>query len=62
MKKKQSLNSIASLVISGIDEVLNDLCPDLVIVHGDTTTTFSAAVASFNKNINIAHVEAGLRS
>ena len=62
MKKKQNLNSIASLVISGIDKVLDDFCPDLVIVHGDTTTTFSSALASFNKNIRVAHVEAGLRT
>lgn len=62
MKKKQSLNNIASTVISGIEDVLEEYSPDLVMVHGDTTTTFSAALAAFYKNIDVAHVEAGLRT
>ena len=62
MKKKQNLNNVASMVLSGIDFVLDDYSPNLVIVHGDTTTTFTAALAAFYKNIDIAHVEAGLRT
>lgn len=62
MKKKQNLNNIASSVISGIEDVLEEYSPDLVIVHGDTTTTFAAALAAFYKNIDVAHVEAGLRT
>lgn len=62
MKKKQNLNNVTSAVISGIDNVLEEFSPDIVVVHGDTTTTLSTALASFNRNIKIAHVEAGLRT
>ena len=62
MKIKQNLNNVTSAVMSGIDSILEEFSPDIVIVHGDTTTTLSAALASFNKNIKIAHVEAGLRT
>lgn len=62
MKKRQNLNNVTSAVISGIDNVLEDFSPNIVLVHGDTTTTLSTALASFNRNIKIAHVEAGLRT
>jgi len=62
MKKNQDLYDITSNVLLGLKNVLNDFKPDLVMVHGDTTTTFSASLAAFYKKIDIAHIEAGLRS
>jgi len=62
MQSGQSLNQLSSRIISSIDKVLVDLLPDLVIVHGDTTTSSMVALASFHRQIKIAHVEAGLRT
>lgn len=62
MSAGQSLNSIVARVISGIDEILAEETPDAVIVQGDTSTVMGAAVASFNRQIPVIHLEAGLRS
>ena len=62
MAHGQTLNTIAGSVISKIDEVLADHEPDAVVVQGDTTTVMGAAIAAFNREIPVAHLEAGLRS
>lgn len=62
MKNRQTLSGITSSVLKGLDDVLDKAKPDLILVHGDTTTTFVAALSSFYKKIKIGHVEAGLRS
>jgi UDP-N-acetylglucosamine 2-epimerase (non-hydrolysing) len=62
MRRRQSLVHITSAVLKGLDPLLEAARPDLVIVHGDTTTTFAAALAAFYRQIPVAHVEAGLRT
>jgi UDP-N-acetylglucosamine 2-epimerase (non-hydrolysing) len=62
MREGQSLGHITSAVLAGIDPLLEAAKPDLVMVHGDTTTTFAAALAAFYRMIPVAHVEAGLRT
>jgi UDP-N-acetylglucosamine 2-epimerase (non-hydrolysing) len=62
MKKNQSLSAITSSVLKGLDEVLEKEKPDLILVHGDTTTTFVSALSAFYKKIKVGHIEAGLRS
>lgn len=62
MAHGQTLNGIAGTVISKIDEVLEAHKPDAVIVQGDTTTVMGAAIAAFNREIPVVHLEAGLRS
>lgn len=62
MSKNQTLNGIVAKVIAGIDEVYQEFAPDAVIVQGDTSTVMGAAVAAFNRQIPVVHVEAGLRS
>lgn len=62
MAAGQSLNGIVAKVISGVDSVLDLEIPDLVIVQGDTSTVMGAAVASFNRQVPVLHLEAGLRS
>jgi UDP-N-acetylglucosamine 2-epimerase (non-hydrolysing) len=62
MKPGQDLYDITSNVLLGMKEVLNDFNPDVVLVHGDTTTTSSVALAAFYKQIKVGHVEAGLRT
>lgn len=62
MKKNQDLFDITSSILTKIRNVFIDNRPDIVIVHGDTTTTFATALASFYANIPLAHVEAGLRT
>ncbi|KUG02342.1 udp-n-acetylglucosamine 2-epimerase [hydrocarbon metagenome] len=62
MRDKQDLHSITSGVLNGVREVLEKEKPDLVVVHGDTTTTFAASLAAFYQRIPVAHVEAGLRT
>lgn len=62
MKPSQTLAYITESVLSGIDAVLEEFCPDIMLVHGDTSTAFSAALAGFYRKIPVGHVEAGLRS
>lgn len=62
MKSGQSLSDITSGVLFGLEEILKKEAPDMVLVHGDTTTTFGGALASFYQGIPVGHVEAGLRS
>lgn len=62
MKPNQTISQITSNVLIGLEEVLIKERPDVVLVHGDTTTTFAAGLASFYQQIKIGHVEAGLRT
>ena len=62
MQPRQTLSSITSRCLTGMDEVLESAKPDLVLVHGDTSTTFSGALAAFYHQIPVGHVEAGLRT
>ncbi|NLM34854.1 MAG: UDP-N-acetylglucosamine 2-epimerase (non-hydrolyzing) [Clostridiales bacterium] len=62
MKTRQSLTGITSMVLQGLEEVFDKEKPDIILVHGDTTTTFSGALAAFYKQIKVGHVEAGLRT
>ena len=62
MKEEQTLYSITTLILEKIKPVLESEKPDVVLVHGDTTTTFATSLAAFYSNIPIGHVEAGLRT
>ncbi|MEJ2489044.1 MAG: UDP-N-acetylglucosamine 2-epimerase (non-hydrolyzing) [Sulfurovaceae bacterium] len=62
MRTTQDLYDITSNVLLGMRSVLLEFKPDVVFVHGDTTTTFAASVAAFYQQIKVAHVEAGLRT
>ncbi|CFX12080.1 UDP-N-acetylglucosamine 2-epimerase [Syntrophomonas zehnderi OL-4] len=62
MQRRQDLYSITSGVLQGMQGILEQEKPDLVLVHGDTTTTFAAALAAFYQKIPVGHVEAGLRT
>ena len=62
MEPRQTLSTITSKCLNGMDEVLTRATPDLVLVHGDTSTTFSGALAAFYHQIRVGHVEAGLRT
>jgi len=62
MKPRQDLYDTTSSVLLGLREILSDFKPDLVLVHGDTTTTLAASLAAFYQKIKIGHVEAGLRT
>lgn len=62
MSKNQNLHDLSARIISGMRPVLLDYKPDVVLVHGDTLTTFCASTAAFFEHIKVGHVEAGLRS
>ncbi|MDD4569892.1 MAG: UDP-N-acetylglucosamine 2-epimerase (non-hydrolyzing), partial [Tepidanaerobacteraceae bacterium] len=62
MTEKQTLFSITTKALLGLGDVLNTSKPDMVLVHGDTTTTFAGALAAFYEQIKVGHVEAGLRT
>lgn len=62
MRPNQSLNEIVQRAVAGLDSVLQNCSPDVVLVQGDTTTAFVAALAAFYRHIEVAHIEAGLRS
>lgn len=62
MKDRQTLAGITTKALTGLDEVMKEAEPDIVLVHGDTTTTFAASLAAFYNQIIIGHVEAGLRT
>lgn len=62
MKDKQTLTHITASVLEGLYDVINREKPDIVLVHGDTTTTFAASLAAFYNKVKVGHVEAGLRT
>ena len=62
MKQNQSLTYITSKVLEGLDQIIKKEMPSIILVHGDTTTTLSAALAAFYNKVPVGHVEAGLRT
>lgn len=62
MKQGQDLYDVTARVLTGMREVLKETQPDIVLVHGDTTTSTAAALAAFYQQIPVGHVEAGLRT
>jgi UDP-N-acetylglucosamine 2-epimerase (non-hydrolysing) len=62
MQSNQSLNSLSSLILAKIDPIIRETTPDLVLVHGDTTTSSMVALAAFHLGIKVGHIEAGLRT
>jgi len=62
MRRDQSLNTVCSRVVAKLDKILKAERPDLILVQGDTTTTLGGALAGFNRQIPVGHLEAGLRS
>ena len=62
MKQGQTLSDITSRVLCGLENVIKEANPDIILVHGDTTTTFAGALAAFYNQVAIGHVEAGLRT
>ncbi|WP_278915613.1 non-hydrolyzing UDP-N-acetylglucosamine 2-epimerase [Ligilactobacillus agilis] len=62
MHKEQTLTEITANVLTKLDQVIKVVKPDIILVHGDTTTTFAASVAAFYNQVAIGHVEAGLRT
>lgn len=62
MKPKQTLTHITAEVLKGIEEIIVKEAPDLVLVHGDTTTSMAGALAAFYQQVMVGHVEAGLRT
>ena len=62
MKQGQTLSEITFRVLLGLEEVIKEVKPNIILVHGDTTTTFAGALAAFYNNVDIGHVEAGLRT
>jgi UDP-N-acetylglucosamine 2-epimerase (non-hydrolysing) len=62
MKDRQTLNEITIRVLQGLEPIFQEAKPDLILVHGDTLTTFLASYAAFMQQIQVGHVEAGLRT
>ncbi|ENP2398248.1 UDP-N-acetylglucosamine 2-epimerase (non-hydrolyzing) [Staphylococcus pseudintermedius] len=62
MKQGQTLSEVTSRVLLGLEDVIKKAQPDMILVHGDTTTTFAGSLAAFYNEISIGHVEAGLRT
>jgi UDP-N-acetylglucosamine 2-epimerase (non-hydrolysing) len=62
MKARQTLTHITTKVMAGLDELYQEVKPDIVLVHGDTTTSFAASLAAYYNQIPVGHVEAGLRT
>ena len=62
MKQGQTLSDITTRVLTGLEQVIQEVKPHIVLVHGDTTTTFAGALAAFYQQVAIGHVEAGLRT
>lgn len=62
MKQQQTLAQITTRALEGLDDVMKKTQPDIVLVHGDTTTTFAASLAAYYNQIAVGHVEAGLRT
>ena len=62
MKSNQTLTSITANVLEELNTVINEVKPDIVLIHGDTTTTLSASLAAFYNQCKVGHVEAGLRT
>jgi len=62
MKDRQTLTGVTVRALEGLDQIMKDVKPDIVLVHGDTTTTFVASLAAFYNQIAVGHVEAGLRT
>ena len=62
MKQGQTLGDVTTRALKGLEEVIKECKPDIVLVHGDTTTTFAGALAAFYNQVDIGHVEAGLRT
>lgn len=62
MKAGQTLSEVTSTILTGLKPVLEDFKPDVVLVHGDTATTFAASLAAYYQQIKVGHVEAGLRT
>ena len=62
MKAEQTLNDVTTSILVGLKPILESFKPDVVLVHGDTATTFAAALAAYYQQIKVGHVEAGLRT
>ena len=62
MKQGQTLTDVTTRAIQGLEGVIKEVNPDIILVHGDTTTTFAGALAAFYNQVAIGHVEAGLRT
>lgn len=62
MTPRQTLSTITSKCLTGMDEAIDSLSPDMILVHGDTSTTFAGALSAFYHKVPVGHVEAGLRT
>lgn len=62
MRRRTSLSQVVRAVMKGVDRVIDEVRPDRVLVHGDTSTALAAAIAAFNKKVPVGHVEAGMRT
>ena len=62
MHKGQNLSDVTTSILTKMHDTLKEIMPDIVLVHGDTTTTFATSLACFYLSVKVAHVEAGLRT